>query len=144
MAARTSDLTSPHFTPAWSDGLLWCHACEAYLPEENFGGGGGTPARNGRQKRCRSCRQKEAAPRRYGITDDQYQAMVEVQEGLCAICAQPPTPVKGRTLRLHIDHDHDTGEVRGLLCGLCNQGLGQFKDDPARLVAAADYLLKRA
>jgi len=54
------------------------------------------------------------------------------QNGLCAICNTAPAK--------HVDHDHATGKVRALLCFNCNGGLGQFKDDPAVLRAAADYV----
>jgi hypothetical protein len=64
--------------------------------------------------------------------------MLAAQDERCAICRSPDWP--GKDSRPHVDHDHETGRVRGLLCGLCNNGLGQFKDDPARLRAAADYL----
>jgi hypothetical protein len=64
------------------------------------------------------------------------------QQGRCAICGTPEelTPQQ----RLHLDHDHAAGHVRGLLCSLCNVGLGQFKDSPERLLAAAAYLKKTA
>jgi len=73
--------------------------------------------------------------RDYGLDIERFEAMVVAQDGRCAICRQPPGS-KG----LHVDHHHVTGMVRGLLCGPCNMGLGQFRDDPALLRAAADYL----
>lgn len=72
----------------------------------------------------------------YGITPEQYAALLAAQDGLCAICRTDAWPGKGP----HVDHAHDTGRVRGILCGGCNNGLGRFADDPARLRAAAEYL----
>lgn len=64
------------------------------------------------------------------------------QDGRCAVCRIPEAEApKGR---LHLDHDHDTMVIRGLLCGNCNAGLGQFKDDLIRLLAAIDYLKRAA
>ena len=78
---------------------------------------------------------------RYGITVEQHDVMLTTQDGLCAICGQPPDPGGVRaTSRLHTDHDHLTGRVRGLLCNNCNRGIGCFADDPARLRAAAEYI----
>lgn len=74
----------------------------------------------------------------YGLRPDDYIAMYERQEGRCAICGETGETFGGR--RLHVDHDHETGRVRGLLCGLCNSALGKFKDSPDRLRAAASYL----
>jgi hypothetical protein len=74
--------------------------------------------------------------RTYGLTADEIDAMLAAQDGGCAICGRLPT----RLASLHLDHDHETGEVRGLLCIDCNQGIGKFHEDAARLRAAADYL----
>ena len=90
---------------------------------------------------CRAASEYKARRRRiknrwrvkkYGITVEQYTQMMEDQDGFCAICyAEPAT---------HIDHDHETGRVRGLLCGACNRGLGQFKEDADTVAFAAAYL----
>lgn len=72
--------------------------------------------------------------KRYGITTADVEQMIADQGGDCPICGDVlPEPA-------HIDHDHETGRVRGVLCRSCNQGLGMYRDDPARLRAAADYL----
>ena len=71
---------------------------------------------------------------KYGITRAEFEARVNKQEGRCAICEAE----KGDKLR--VDHDHETGEVRALLCANCNAGLGFLNDDPAQLRKAAKYL----
>ena len=75
----------------------------------------------------------------YGITIEQYEAMVEAQAGVCALCSKPPTG-RANGGRLHVDHDHKTGIVRRLLCHHCNRGLGCFYDDPEALRRAAAYI----
>lgn len=77
-----------------------------------------------------------AASARYDITPDGYLKLLESQSGTCALCQWKPD----RHQRLHVDHDHQTGRVRGLLCRGCNLGLGHFKDDAARLARAAAYI----
>jgi predicted nucleic acid-binding Zn ribbon protein len=74
----------------------------------------------------------------YGITAEEWAALLERQGGVCAICGSGEWP--GKDNRPHADHDHVTDRVRGALCGNCNNGLGMFGDDPVRLRAAADYL----
>jgi len=76
--------------------------------------------------------------RKYGITVEQYDAMLAAQGGVCAICGREPNP----NISLHVDHDHETGALRGLTCFRCNQAMGAFGEDPRLLRAAADYLLE--
>lgn len=81
----------------------------------------------------------------YGLTVEQWQAMVDAQGNRCAICGSPPVPGSGpATKRLHVDHDHRTGKNRALLCNACNRALGYFRDDRDRLLAAARYLEEHA
>lgn len=75
----------------------------------------------------------------YGLTDEQYQAMLEKQEGRCSICGTAPKSPATKYV-LHVDHDHETGHIRGLLCPHCNHGLGKFKDSVELLQKAIDYL----
>ena len=77
----------------------------------------------------------------YGITTQQYSEILESQGGGCAICGAPP-PIDTRKKHLVVDHNHETGEVRGLLCDTCNRGLGLLGDNLHTLCSAVDYLLK--
>lgn len=95
-------------------------------------------ARNERQRKWRA-KNPLYKVRNHGLTPADYEAMLARQNGGCAICKGPPN---GSTSRFHIDHDHTTGKVRGLLCMSCNFAIGYLKDDPARARAAADYLEK--
>ena len=77
----------------------------------------------------------------YGLTQDQFDAMLAEQGGVCALCGNPPATEGAKTtLVLHVDHDHVTNRVRQLLCHTCNQGIGLLCDDPALLRKAADYI----
>lgn len=123
---------------------------------------------DGRQPRCRECSRassrrwreanrelsrakarewNEAHPeytrekhfqRRYGISLEEYDRMDAEQEGRCAICGKACRTGK----RLGVDHCHETGDVRGLLCRTCNAGLGQFGDSLDMLRSAVEYLTK--
>jgi hypothetical protein len=74
--------------------------------------------------------------RKYGMTIEQYDAMLEAQGGGCFICGRPPR----EDISLHVDHDHLTGKVRGILCFCCNNALADFQDDPSLLRKAASYV----
>ena len=69
----------------------------------------------------------------YGITPEEYDAIEAAQFGRCAACGI-------KSDRLQVDHCHDTGKIRGLLCGNCNSALGHAKDDVDRLMALVAYL----
>jgi hypothetical protein len=104
---------------------------------------------DGRRHHCATCARVIAArssryrhvARRYGLSPEQYDRLVIAQAGRCAACGEPPPATGTPTQRyLHVDHDHDTGRVRGLLCHPCNLTLGYARDDPDRLRRLIDYL----
>ena len=68
---------------------------------------------------------------KYGITDKEYDDMVREQDNKCAICENPESKLNdnGYPMRLCVDHDHITGQVRGLLCNKCNLGIGYLRSD---------------
>lgn len=76
----------------------------------------------------------------YGITPEQYQAMLDRQKGCCAICHYRPEE-GGK--RLSVDHSHASMHIRGLICSWCNDGLGRFKDSPSILRSAIKYLTRK-
>ena len=73
--------------------------------------------------------------RRYGLSLEQYLNLIEEHDNRCAICGN-----ECKDSRPCVDHDHKTGKVRGILCPLCNRGLGHFQDSIELLTAAAEYL----
>ena len=125
-------------------GHKWCPDCSTVLPLSDFvrtvqsKSGYSSYCKPCHNSRSRTSRQKVGGSRsyhltrRYGITAAEADHMLDMQGGLCAICKVAPAQ--------HVDHDHATGKIRSLLCFNCNGGLGQFKDDPAVLRAAAEYV----
>ena len=95
-----------------------------------------------RQRAYRESGRKSISDRRsylkrtYGISLEQYDEMLAAQGGVCAICGCTPRD----DISLHVDHDHTTGEIRGLTCFRCNNSLGDLNDDPRRLRRAIEYL----
>jgi len=145
-----------------------CVRCTEVKPADEFDS---LPAkRNGLSSHCKECRraldrarprnrqewwrkqskerlQRYRLKRDFNLTLEEYVAMREAQGGLCAICGQPERPIKKRhgvvlVQYLSVDHDHITGEIRGLLCDRCNRVLGWAQDQPALLERAAAYLRK--
>ena len=82
--------------------------------------------------------------RKFGISIDEYEAILKKQNGVCAICRNPETRPQpsGKPRRLAVDHCHKTGRVRGLLCSNCNTAIGLLNDDPDLITEAAIYLEK--
>lgn len=83
----------------------------------------------------RQTRRTTILKNRYGITEDDYDRMFVQQDGLCAICRKP-----SMRQNFDVDHDHESGKVRGLLCNNCNRGLGHLQDSVLVLEAAIRYL----
>jgi len=113
--------------------LSWCKACKSeynhkYRTEYK------------EQIRERGCTQRanHRLQQRYGITIAKYDEKLEAQGGGCAICGATPEE-NGK--RLNVDHDHETGAVRGLLCGSCNRAIGLFQDDPNIMRSAVNYMV---
>lgn len=83
--------------------------------------------------------------KQYNMTLEEYDELLKTQNFVCAICGLPETQhsnKKGKVDSLRVDHDHDTGKIRGLLCSRCNFGLGHFQDDKKLLNKAINYLKK--
>jgi len=81
--------------------------------------------------------------RAYGISLNEYNELHFEQQARCVTCGEPETAVhyrNGRVKRLHVDHDHKTGEIRGLLCARCNLAIGALNDDWRLAEAIAAYL----
>ena len=138
----------------------YCPECRSYLPKSEFYVD--KRAKGGLTRRCRThharksyeSRQKKydtpakryAYARRqrlrknYGLTVEDYLEMSETQGGVCKICALPERSKFGL---LHVDHDHRTNVVRGLLCSQCNTAIGKFRDDPDLMRKAIIYLEAR-
>ncbi|QGH75827.1 endonuclease VII [Gordonia phage Syleon] len=104
------------------EGERWCTACQACHPVSAF---------SGVQRRCREAKARDHRRRTYGLTDEQYEAL-KTPDGKCPICKLRP----GR----YIDHNHETGQVRGILCQPCNTALGAFAEDPEIFARALEYL----
>lgn len=112
---------------------VYCRACgndSARRSREKYGYLG-KDQENGRRKYL--CRRLA----RYGLSVDEYLALLATQNNSCAICGRDVTAIN------YIDHNHSTDEVRGILCSPCNQGLGIFEDEPTLLEVAAAYLRAR-
>jgi len=95
------------------------------------------------QRRCRGCRlhyhklhKRNHTLSQYGLNEDSFKSMLAKQGNACAICGILSPGYTGWV----VDHDHETGVVRGILCGACNFGLGNFKDDTLLLRRALAYL----
>lgn len=139
--------------------LLPCTGCGLTLDRSMFGSDASRKSRGGRSYRCIPCARehskgcalspeaelKKVSDRfkaRYGITLEDYEELCASQGGVCAICSRPPAGQRkdGSLKRLHVDHDHRTGRVRGLLCFDCNTALGKFGDGVEMLKRAIAYL----
>jgi hypothetical protein len=116
------------------EGFRWCPSCRQAVAHENFDRSSRTAS--GLSSWCKACKGIASRDayfyRKYKLTRTQLAALREAQDDRCAICGDPGPQ--------HLDHDHETGKIRRLLCQRCNQGLGLFRDDPYLLHVAALYV----
>ena len=133
-----------------------CSTCKEVKPLEDFHNDKGT--KTGKSSRCKPCtitqkrnwnrKNKEKVhgqqiKQKYGIGLEEFNAMYKAQGGCCAICKTDKNDFRVTSrqhYRFAVDHCHETGKVRGLLCNACNRGIGFLKDDADLLEAAASYL----
>ncbi|NKX56276.1 hypothetical protein HGG74_17430 [Arthrobacter sp. E918] len=121
-----------------------CTRCKRWLPESAFGSSKSAP--DELKGHCRQCEADRLLLNKYGLTVEQYEALLAMQGGVCAICQKPP--LEG--VRLCVDHDHGCCDetytcgqcVRGLLHADCNAALGYFNDSVDFLRAAIEYLTR--
>lgn len=120
-----------------------CVKCHEYKTEAEYYKRSAI-AGGGLERQCKSCRKDHMKQnfRQYlfGMTMDEYLEKVQQQDNKCAICGAEHSDENRKVLV--IDHNHETDNIRGLLCGNCNKGLGHFKDNITHLQNAIDYLRK--
>lgn len=96
-------------------------------------------------EKCKKLDRDEKLKKRYGLTPEDLEKMLQDQDNKCVICGQEIF-LHGSSVNknkiAHVDHNHETGEVRGLLCDKCNRGLGYFRDNEGYLISAISYLKK--
>src|SRR3954447_26448589 len=116
------------------EGFRWCPSCQQPVAVEDFVRSAATVSGFG--ARCRACDREANSGayfyRKYKITKKALAELRAAQGDACAICCEPSPE--------HLDHDHETGATRALLCQRCNQGIGLLRDNPEILRAAADYV----
>ena len=122
----------------------FCNGCQQTLPRTEFYWK--SRANNKVQTKCKTCFKlyvnKEKRAYLYGITPEEYQSLLD-KHLVCEICGEEETrPFSGGVTRLSVDHDHKTGEIRGMLCANCNLMIGYAKDNPELLEKAIGYLTR--
>jgi hypothetical protein len=120
-----------------------CYRCKKRKKAALFSPNAAT--KDGLANRCKACNSEESTKnnkrRKYGLDEEAIIKMIRTQRNVCAIC-RVPIVYGERKNNFHIDHDHLTGRVRGILCPTCNVGLGKLFDDPVRVESAISYLVR--
>jgi len=131
--------------------LKRCSTCEEEKPLSAFSNE--KKNKDGKRYDCKECRgisigvngssyrnnRKSTLKNRYGISLKQYDILLQKQKNCCAICGKHQSEL---TKILSVDHNHETGKFRGLLCPCCNSGLGMFAESRGNLIRAIQYLTK--
>ena len=97
---------------------------------------------DGKGTLCLNCSKEIKLKQRFGITQKQYDKVLKDQNGLCGVCGRDHDYiVKGRSFA--VDHCHETGAIRGLLCTSCNQAIGKLGDTTEAIKSAVEYLTSK-
>lgn len=117
----------------FTDGTKLCLTCDKIKPIDSFGKCNGNLI-----SQCKDCRREYVIKKKFGISQKEYNKLLKEQNNVCVLC--------GRSEELDrnfaIDHCHNSGKIRGLLCFKCNTGLGSFGDSIELLLKAVEYLKK--
>lgn len=119
------------------EGTKICSTCEVEKPKTHFRVR--RICKDGLSNECKDCQSFREIKNKYGLSKSQWLKLFNSQNNVCAIC-QNECSVDRPYRQLVVDHCHNTGNVRGLLCDNCNRGVGYLKDDPDRLARAIKYL----
>lgn len=126
--------------PKFDGKRKYCSVCSKPKTLDNF-----YKAQNnktGYEGKCKACRDVSSRDkhlkRRYGVSEEDYYNMLEQQGGVCKICSK--FELRSKSKYMVVDHCHDTGTVRGVLCHKCNTALGLFNDDVETMKKAINYL----
>lgn len=120
-----------------------CNKCGVNKPDTSFSKRTYQSGNTGLQNKCKECersvrasyyRSHDAARRKFGLTEESYNALLEESKGLCTICSSPMGD------KVCFDHDHETGKFRAVLCHKCNTALGLVNDDLTILERMVGYL----
>lgn len=116
-----------------------CSQCKKTLPFLQFNKR--ALAKSGYSSNCKTCVSKKQSgyslKHKFGLDEYSYKLLLQLQDYRCIICKSPSSKF---AKRLHVDHSHTTGVIRGLLCSSCNMALGLFKDNSTSLKRALNYL----
>jgi hypothetical protein len=129
-AAARCGLSVDEFHRRRAAGMARCYVCTEWKPVTDFAAD--SSRQTGRASICKPCNSRRSTASRYGLTVTELDALPGAT-GICPICTRADRP-------MHVDHNHDTGTVRGFLCVRCNVGLGQFGDSRDMLAKAIAYL----
>jgi len=120
-----------------------CNKCKVNLPDTSFSKRKYSSGNIGLQNKCKECERKsrsqyykphESARRKFKLTEEEYTTLINRSQGLCEVCN---TPMGDKRC---IDHNHSTGEIRGVLCNKCNTALGLVGDNTTTLTKLIQYL----
>lgn len=130
-----SYLEQRNYKPIYDGKLIECSTCNIlkekslFYPDKR--------QKEGLRPECKKCNRDTVLKRKFGITIDLYESMLSTQNNGCAICE---TRVPSGTGNFHVDHNHKTGKVRGLLCSNCNTAIGLLKEEESIILKVIKYL----